>query len=409
MGTAAERKAPVVEPGLFRYVMGHYPTGVVVVTAMVDDEPVGMVLGTFSSVSLEPPLVSFMPAKASNTWATLARASHYVINVLAHDQQDVCLAMARRDPAKFDKVDWSPSELNGAPVLDGVVSAVACHPQQRVDAGDHDIVLCAVDHLEVVRSTMPLLFFQGGYGSFSTHSMLARVETSLVPRVMHAQIGQEKMDALATRLGCESAILVEVGEDEMITAATAYGAFTSATERLGEVIPITPPVGDLYVAFEDEAAQERWIDKAVTADENIRNIYRERLASARERRWSMSLTTPEDRDTYEEVIRHLQEYSGSRHLTPARRKEIQEVVEQAAHLYEATEIDDDAEYFVGSIVAPLPDPDGTVRMVMRISQLPAPVSGRQVRQWQQDLSTTAQEVAADMAKRTSAANRQLDH
>lgn len=394
MGSSA---LAAVDAASFRYVMGHYPTGVVVVTAMVDGAPVGMVLGTFSSVSLDPPLVSFMPTRTSNTWAVLDRATEYVINVLAHDQQEVCLAMARRDPDKFDKVAWSPSPVNGAPVLEGAVSVVVCTPDQKIDAGDHLIVLCAVQHVEVRRQANPLLFFQGGYGSFSAHSMLARVETSLVPKVMRAQVGQAEMDALAEQLDCESAILVEVSEDEMVTAATAYGPSGVVVERLGEIIPITPPVGDLYVAFEHADAQERWVQKALTKDEVIRDIYRDRLALARRRRWSMSLTTPEDRDTYENVIRHVQEYSRG-DLTPSRRQELQAEVEQASHLYAVTEIREDADYFVGSIVAPLTEPDGSVRMVLRISQLPAPATGAQVRAWQEALSQTAETITDLLAE-----------
>lgn len=392
--------APTIDPGLFRYVMGHYPTGVVVVTAMVDEAPVGMVLGTFASVSLDPPLVSFMPARSSSTWATLGKASEFVINVLGHDQQDACLVMARRDPEKFDKVAWEPSPVNGAPVLKNVVSAITCRTSQIVDGGDHEIVLCAVRELEVIRPVTPLLFFQGGYGSFSTHSMLARVETSLVPRVQRAQIGQQEMDELAAELDCECAILAEIGDDELVTAATANGPSTQLSERLGEVIPLMPPVGDLYVAHEDEEARERWIKRSVSSNEEVRQIYRDRLALARERGWSMSLTSPDDQDTYEKVIRGLQEY-GAGPLTPARKAEIQQGVEEAAHLYAVREIEPEQEYFVGSIVAPLREPDGSVNMVIRISQLPSPVRGAQVRDWQGRLSETADRISARMAEKAA--------
>src|SRR5687768_14929467 len=99
--TAALTSAPEIDPTLYRAVPGHYPTGVTVVTAFDGDEPIGMVVGTFTSVSLDPPLVAFMPTTGSGTYARLAGASAYCINVLAHDQQDLCRTMATPGDDKF--------------------------------------------------------------------------------------------------------------------------------------------------------------------------------------------------------------------------------------------------------------------------------------------------------------------
>lgn len=154
--------------------MGHYPTGVVVVTGTADDgEPIGMVVGTFASVSLDPPLVSFMPSKTSSTFPRLRTASAYCINVLAFDQVALCRTMGARGPGKFDSVAWSTSPL-GAPVLDGAVAHVHCVSSSSVEAGDHYIELCEVKGMEVSRPVTPLLFFQGGYGGFSPQTMSAK-------------------------------------------------------------------------------------------------------------------------------------------------------------------------------------------------------------------------------------------
>lgn len=150
----------------YRAALRHYPSGVVVVTGLVDGEPIGMVIGTFSSVSLDPPLVSFMPARASTTWMALRRANSFCVNVLAHDQEDLSRAMAHRAVVrKFDGVPWTRSTINGEPVLDGAVLEVACRQVNLHELGDHLLVLCAVDGLEVHRSVPPLIHLHGQYSS----------------------------------------------------------------------------------------------------------------------------------------------------------------------------------------------------------------------------------------------------
>lgn len=157
---------PAVEPALYREVMGHYPTGVAVVTGFDGEEPVGMVVGTFTAVSMEPPLVAFMPQRSSGTYARLARSQSYCINVVAADQLDLCRAMAGRAEDKFDAVTWATSPY-GAPQLADAVAHVHCRAVQEVEAGDHWITLCEVLAMEVTRPVTPLLFFQGAYGQFA--------------------------------------------------------------------------------------------------------------------------------------------------------------------------------------------------------------------------------------------------
>ena len=92
-GITLDVRADVVDPALYREVMGDHPTGVAVVTGVDDGEPVGMVVGTFSAVSLDPPLVSFMPTVNSGTYARLAASPGIPrINVLAVHQLDPCAA-----------------------------------------------------------------------------------------------------------------------------------------------------------------------------------------------------------------------------------------------------------------------------------------------------------------------------
>jgi flavin reductase (DIM6/NTAB) family NADH-FMN oxidoreductase RutF len=153
---------PPVAPAHFRRVLGHFPTGVVVVSAVDDGEPVGLAVGSFASVSLDPPLVGFFPDKSSTSWPRIRRAGSFVVNVLGDHQQDVCRAFATSGGDKFAGLDWHRAS-NGAPVLHGVTAWIECDIHDITDAGDHWFVLGAVRDLAVVGDRGPLLFFQGRY------------------------------------------------------------------------------------------------------------------------------------------------------------------------------------------------------------------------------------------------------
>jgi flavin reductase (DIM6/NTAB) family NADH-FMN oxidoreductase RutF len=162
-----------IDQTLFRRVLSHHPTGVSVVTATGNDgERVGMVVGSFASVSLDPPLVAFMPARTSSTYARLRSVSHFCVNVLAADQQSVAARFASRTQDKFAGLEATPTGTGGW-ILDGALAWVDCSVHDVVEAGDHDIVLGRVERLEVSGSTTPLVFFQGAYGGFSPQSVLA--------------------------------------------------------------------------------------------------------------------------------------------------------------------------------------------------------------------------------------------
>lgn len=151
----------------FRRVLGHYPTGVCAITAMVDDTPVGMVVGSFTSVSLEPPLVAFFPSRKSKSWPRIEKAGRFCVNVLAEHQQGACRAISAKGENKFENVDYRLSET-GLPILSDVVAWIECSLEAVHDAGDHFIALGRVCALEVENPHKPLLFLKGGYGRFSS-------------------------------------------------------------------------------------------------------------------------------------------------------------------------------------------------------------------------------------------------
>lgn len=157
----------VFDGATFRRVLGHYPTGVCVVTAVeADGTPTGMVVGSFTSVSLDPPLVAFFPATTSSSWPRIAAVGKFCVNILASDQLPLCRQFAISGPDKFAGVAHRVSS-GGSPILDGVVAWIDCTLDAVHAAGDHFIVLGRVDALAVDRPGRPLLFFQGNYGEFS--------------------------------------------------------------------------------------------------------------------------------------------------------------------------------------------------------------------------------------------------
>jgi 3-hydroxy-9,10-secoandrosta-1,3,5(10)-triene-9,17-dione monooxygenase reductase component len=149
----------------FRQVLGHFPTGVTVITTIHDGAPVGLAVGSFASLSLEPPLVMFGAGRQSSTWPKIREAGTFAINLLAEDQEDICRVFASKATDKFAEIGWRKG-ANGAPIIDGVLGFIECELHQVVEAGDHELAIGRVTALDVVHEGGPLLFYRGGYGRF---------------------------------------------------------------------------------------------------------------------------------------------------------------------------------------------------------------------------------------------------
>jgi flavin reductase (DIM6/NTAB) family NADH-FMN oxidoreductase RutF len=158
-------KVSDIDSGVFRNVLGHFATGVTAVTAVNDGQPVGMAIGSFTSVSLDPPLVAFLPGKESGSWEEIRASGSFCVNVMGQDQMEVCGVMASRSDNKFADVEWSPGP-SGSPIIAGSIAYIDCEIEAIHDGGDHHIVVGRVIELEVLESKEPLLFFQGNYGTF---------------------------------------------------------------------------------------------------------------------------------------------------------------------------------------------------------------------------------------------------
>ena len=161
---APANPAPGPDPRSLRDALGRFATGVAFVTAAPGGEPAGLIVNSLTSVSLEPPLISFCPSRNSLTWSRMRRAARLGVNVLArHHEQFV----ARATPAGADRfagLDWELGR-GGVPLLTDALASFECEIVAEHPAGDHSIVVAQVDHLRTSPIKDPLVFFAGAFGA----------------------------------------------------------------------------------------------------------------------------------------------------------------------------------------------------------------------------------------------------
>jgi flavin reductase (DIM6/NTAB) family NADH-FMN oxidoreductase RutF len=205
-----------IDPKLFRQLLGSYPTGVAVITTRAaDGRPVGLTCNSFSSVSLEPPLVLFSLRKASSLLATFVEADSFAINVLSQSQDALSARFASsKIEDKFEGVDWHPGPL-GTPLLNDCLASFECSVHARHEAGDHDIFIGQVRHMSTDSTEHALVFYKGAY------MMLAE---SLRKLVLEGRLNTPDIDeayralyGTLLRLGCERASDAEIDAVEAAT------------------------------------------------------------------------------------------------------------------------------------------------------------------------------------------------
>lgn len=154
-----------VPAAVMRDVLGHFVSGIVVVTAVGADGPLGFTCQSFASLSLDPPLVSLAPARTSATWPQIRAVGEFCVNVLAAGQEDVSGGFARSSTVvdKFAGVAWTPGP-SGAPVLKGVSAWIDCVLWAEYGGGDHTIAVGRVLDLGAEPSRPALLYYRGRYG-----------------------------------------------------------------------------------------------------------------------------------------------------------------------------------------------------------------------------------------------------
>jgi 3-hydroxy-9,10-secoandrosta-1,3,5(10)-triene-9,17-dione monooxygenase reductase component len=161
---AAAQPALAPDPRSFRDALGRFATGVAFVTAAPDDEPAGLIVNSLTSVSLDPPLVSFCPSRSSLTWSRMRRAGRFGVNVLARQHERFARRATPAGANRFAGLDWEPGR-SGAPLLTDALATLECQIVAEHPAGDHTIVVGQVDALHTAPNKDPLLFFAGAFGT----------------------------------------------------------------------------------------------------------------------------------------------------------------------------------------------------------------------------------------------------
>ena len=285
-----------IEPEWYRRVLGQYPTGVCVVTANAPGAgPSGMVVGSFTSVSLDPPLIAFYPARSSTSWPKIESAGSFCVNILGADQEDICRAFSGKAANKFEGVSFRPAPRTGSPVIDGVVAWIDCDIEAVRDAGDHVLVLGRVRELDLEAPRLPLLFFQGGYGRFLPLSLIAPNEGgSLTTPLRYVDLIRPLMEGLSRDLRCRCLAGTLHGGDVIIVASAGHSrGSVDTTTLVGQRLPHLPPSGAVFGAWATEEETRQWLRHA---PQSTWERHRAALRLVRERGYSLGLLSPAQRD-----------------------------------------------------------------------------------------------------------------
>jgi flavin reductase (DIM6/NTAB) family NADH-FMN oxidoreductase RutF len=345
----------------YRRVLGQFPTGVVVVTAMSPrGEALGMTVGSFTSVSLDPPLVAFLPSKTSRSWAALRESGdRFCVNVLGGDQEDVCRAVATRKEDKFVDIKWRLSP-HGNPLIEGAVAFIDCSFERVDDAGDHVIVLGRVLELDVQNTSYPLLFFRGGYGSFRPRS-LAAADADLLQHLRYIDLARPHMEELAARFDTEVTAVVLVNDQLVLAAAAGRSENEMTPTRVGQRFPFMPPAGSVYAAWGDSALVDHWLESVDgrTPPEQV-EAFRSMLNPVRERGYALAFGR-ESIEHVESLATRLRDGDPSVTVDMVRG-----AISEASACYNPTFPEEQDSFELSRVTAPVFGADGQVAFIVRV-------------------------------------------
>lgn len=313
-----------------------------------------MVVGSFSSVSLDPPLVAFFPDRTSSSWAKLRDCPRFCVNILSADQEDVCRRLASKDPDKFAGVTHAIS-THGSPVLDGAVAWIDCDQYAVTDAGDHEMVTGRVLDLGIGAGGLPLLFFRGGYGRFAPATMVADQEQGItLPQLRDVDCARTEMERLAARVGGICIATVRVGDELVIAASAGQSQQRGTATLVGQRLPFVPPTGAVFGAWLPEPERSRWIGQGSVA--SVDGPQRATLDEIRDRGFSIGLRNDAQR-AFSERLQMAAE--GREH-----RPDVEDLLTELA--YDPVELSIEARRDIRLISAPVLNPDDSVALALTI-------------------------------------------
>jgi flavin reductase (DIM6/NTAB) family NADH-FMN oxidoreductase RutF len=226
----------MTDPKALRNAFGAFATGVTVVTTrQPDGTPRGFTANSFTSVSLDPPLLLVCLAKTAHSADTFRDAPHFAVNILAEDQKAVSGLFASRTPDKFAQCAWTPGPAD-MPLIDGALASFTCANHQLVDAGDHLILIGRIEAFSTTEG-QPLGYFRGNYFSIGIEKDLAEAAAAA------------KGSRLGAVLACNGGVLLK-GDDTLSLPLAPQPTLDSLTAKL-TALGLTPQIDFVYAAFDD--------------------------------------------------------------------------------------------------------------------------------------------------------------
>lgn len=227
-----------IDPKALRNAFGAFATGVTVITTrQPDGTPRGFTANSFTSVSLDPPLLLVCLAKTAHSADVFRKAPHFAVNILAEDQKAVSGLFASRAADKFDQCAWTPGPAD-VPLIDGALARFTCANHQLVDAGDHLILIGRVEAFATTEG-QPLGYFRGNYFSIGIERDLAEAAAAA------------KGSRLGAVLACNGGVLLK-GDDQLSLPLAPQPSLDSLTTSLS-ALGLTPQIDFVYAAFDDRS------------------------------------------------------------------------------------------------------------------------------------------------------------
>lgn len=147
----------------FRRCMGHFATGITVVTTNTkENKPCGMTVNSFSSLSLEPPLILFSVDKNAHNHDNFTNCKKFAVNILSENQKDISVAFAHPSSVNWNEIKHKEAE-NGSPILKGCLAYISCINENIYAGGDHSIIIGRVTDMQMSLDEQPLIYFKGKY------------------------------------------------------------------------------------------------------------------------------------------------------------------------------------------------------------------------------------------------------
>jgi flavin reductase (DIM6/NTAB) family NADH-FMN oxidoreductase RutF/DNA-binding IclR family transcriptional regulator len=381
MNTSDQENRTPTNPKWFRQVLGQYPTGVCVITGSPGDKPLaGMVVGSFTSVSLDPPLVAFLPDRGSTTWPRIQAAGKFCVNILGAEQERLCRQFAAKSADKFEGVSYRLSTL-GAPILNESVAWLDCEIVSVNEAGDHYIVVGRVHDLQIESGALPLLFFQGGYGRFSPLSLLAVDPLgAITEQLRNVDTVRLEMEQLASELSARCIATTRVEDELVITAGAGSSRRNAVSTLVGQRLPFIPPTCSVFAAWWPENEVEAWLRK--TAPAAAHDTIRAAMRLIRERGYSVGLINEKQRE-FVSTLTNL-----ANHRRSASEVDLRDLIQGLS--YDPEDLGPSTQNHIRVITAPVFGPNGEVVLALTAYDFPKPPRDVGVRLYIDNLLAAAQ-------------------